>query len=162
MAMRNPHQLRMRVRQNALICDELADEQLQPERRAIFLRTAEHYRVLADKMDQPRQKWEALVKSYGLTPWEDPMPYRTNADLPPPIQRHLPSEAQDIYREAFNRAFAAQFGDPHQEEVAHRTAWVAVKRTYVKVSESWSLPSICLSLEFNRAIQARSGAARLN
>ena len=47
------------------------------------------------------------------------MPYRTNADLPPPVQRHLPSEAQDIYREVFNRAFAAQSGDPRQEEVAH-------------------------------------------
>ena len=48
------------------------------------------------------------------------MPYRTNADLPPPAQRHLPSEAQDIYREAFDRAFAAQSGDPRQEGVAHR------------------------------------------
>ena len=65
------------------------------------------------------------------------MPYRTNADLPPPAPHHLPSEAQDIYREAFDRAFAAQSGDPRQEEVAHRTAWVAVKRAYVKVGDSW-------------------------
>ena len=67
MSIRNPQQLRLKVRQNALICDELADEQLQPERRAIFLRTAERYRVLADKMDEPKQRWEALLKSYGLT-----------------------------------------------------------------------------------------------
>ena len=135
MAIRNPQQLRIRIRQNALICDELADEQPRPERRAILLRTAEHYRALADKMDLPRQSWEALLKSYGLTPSEEPMRYRTNADLPPPAQRHLPSEAQDIYREAFNRAFAAQSGDPRQEEVAHRTAWVAVKRANVKLGD---------------------------
>ena len=65
------------------------------------------------------------------------MACRTNADLPPPVQRHLPSEAQDIYRQAFNRAFAAQSGDPRQEEVAHRTAWVAVNRPYAKVGDSW-------------------------
>src|SRR6516162_10326899 len=135
MAVRNPQQLRMRIRQNALICDELADEQLRPERRAILLRTAEHYRVLADKMDLPRQSWEALLKSYGLTPSEEPMPYRTNADLPPPVQRHLPSDAQDTYREAFNGAFAAHSGDPRQEELAHRTAWVAVKRANVKLGD---------------------------
>ena len=67
MAIRNPHRLRMRFRQSALICDELAEKQLRPERRAIFLRTAERYRVLADKMDEPKQRWEALLKSYGLT-----------------------------------------------------------------------------------------------
>ena len=65
------------------------------------------------------------------------MPYRTNTDLPPPAQRHLPSNAQDTYREAFNRAFAAHSGDLRQEEVAHRTAWIAVKRAYVKVGGSW-------------------------
>jgi hypothetical protein len=67
MAIRNPHQLRIRFKQNALICDELAQKQLQPERRAILFRTAERYRVLADKMDEPKQRWEALLKSYGLT-----------------------------------------------------------------------------------------------
>ena len=67
MAIRNPHQLRIRLRQNALICDELAGKQLQPEHRVMLLRTAERYRVLADKMDEPKQRWEALLKSYGLT-----------------------------------------------------------------------------------------------
>jgi len=65
------------------------------------------------------------------------MPYRSNDDLPEPVQRHLPPHAQDIYREAFNRAFAAHRGDPRQEEIAHRTAWFAVKRSYVKVGDSW-------------------------
>jgi cation transport regulator len=47
------------------------------------------------------------------------------------------SKAQDIYREAFNHAFAAHAGDPRQEEAAHRIAWAAVKRTYVKVGDRW-------------------------
>jgi hypothetical protein len=34
------------------------------------------------------------------------MPYRSNIDLPPPVRRVLPAHAQDIYREAFNHAFA--------------------------------------------------------
>ena len=66
-----------------------------------------------------------------------PMPYSANADLPFSVQRHLPPHAQDIYREAFNHAFAAHAGDPRQEEAAHRIAWAAVKRGYVKVGESW-------------------------
>jgi cation transport regulator len=48
------------------------------------------------------------------------MPYRTNSDLPPAVQRHLPPHAMDIYREAFNNAFAAHADDPRQEEAAHR------------------------------------------
>ncbi len=65
------------------------------------------------------------------------MPYPANETLPAPIQRHLPPHAQDIYREAFNHAFAAHAGDPRQEEAAHRIAWAAVKRSYVKVGDSW-------------------------
>ncbi len=65
------------------------------------------------------------------------MPYATNADLPPPVQRHFPEHAQDIYCEAFNHAFAAHSGDPRQEEASHRIAWAAVKRSYVKVGEEW-------------------------
>jgi len=65
------------------------------------------------------------------------MPYAANSDLPDPVQRHLPPHAQDIYREAFNHAFAAHRGDPRQEEAAHRIAWAAVKRSYVKVGDSW-------------------------
>jgi len=65
------------------------------------------------------------------------MPYRTNEDLPPSVARHLPLHAQDIYREAFNHAWAAHDGDPRQEEAAHRIAWAAVKRSYVKIGSSW-------------------------
>jgi cation transport regulator len=49
----------------------------------------------------------------------------------------LPPHAQDIYREAFNHAFAAHAADSRQEEAAHRIAWAAVKRVYVKVGDGW-------------------------
>lgn len=65
------------------------------------------------------------------------MPYRTNSDLPPPVRNHLPPHAQDIYREAFNHAFASHGGDIRQEEIAHRTAWAAVKRSYIKRGDEW-------------------------
>lgn len=62
------------------------------------------------------------------------MPYATNDDLPASVQRHLPPHAQDIYREAFNNAYASH---PSEEERAHRIAWGAVKRSYVKLGDSW-------------------------
>ena len=65
------------------------------------------------------------------------MPYRTNVELPPSVRSHLPAHAQDIYREAFNHAHAAHAGDPRQEEAAHRIAWAAVKRGYVKMGAAW-------------------------
>ena len=65
------------------------------------------------------------------------MPYATNADLPASVRGHLPAHAQDIYREAFNHAYAAHEGDIRQEEAAHRIAWAAVKRSYVKVGGYW-------------------------
>jgi cation transport regulator len=65
------------------------------------------------------------------------MPYRTNEDLPSSVARHLPAHAQDICRTTFNHAFEAHAGDPRQEEAAHRIAWAAVKRSYVKVGDSW-------------------------
>lgn len=65
------------------------------------------------------------------------MPYNRNADLPTAIREALPAPAQDIYRAAFNHAFAAHRGDPRQEEAAHRIAWSAVKRSYVKEGDVW-------------------------
>ena len=65
------------------------------------------------------------------------MPYATNDDLPISVQRHLPPHAQDIYREAFNHAYTAHAGESRQEEAAHRIAWAAVKRSYVKAGETW-------------------------
>ncbi|WP_276199544.1 ChaB family protein [Chelatococcus sp. XZ-Ab1] len=65
------------------------------------------------------------------------MPYRDNSDLPPAVRAHLPAHAQDIYRTAFNSAFADHSDDPRREESAHRIAWAAVKRSYVKRGELW-------------------------
>ncbi len=65
------------------------------------------------------------------------MPYAGNADLPEAIRSHLPEHAQDIFRAAFNHAFESHRGDPRQEEAAHRIAWAAVKRRYVKAGERW-------------------------
>jgi cation transport regulator len=65
------------------------------------------------------------------------MPYRSNIDLPPPVRRVLPAHAQDIYREAFNHAFATYGASPGGEERAHRIAWAAVKRSYRKAGDVW-------------------------
>ena len=66
------------------------------------------------------------------------MPYADNHDLPEAVQKHLPSHAQDIYREAFNNAWE-QYKEPtkrrdeaDREGVAHRVAWAAVKGKYTK------------------------------
>ncbi|HXW27480.1 MAG TPA: ChaB family protein [Xanthobacteraceae bacterium] len=65
------------------------------------------------------------------------MPYAANSDLPPPVRRVLPAHAQDIYRKAFNHAFAAYGAQDGGEERAHRIAWAAVKRSYRKVGDVW-------------------------
>jgi cation transport regulator len=67
------------------------------------------------------------------------MPYAINADLPARLRRTLPDHAQDIYRSAFNAAWES-YGThepPRREEIAHRVAWSAVKRNYVKVGGRW-------------------------
>ncbi|MBN8890479.1 MAG: cation transporter [Acetobacteraceae bacterium SCN 69-10] len=67
------------------------------------------------------------------------MPYRSISDLPPSVRAHLPEHAQDIYRAAFNSAWAGyDDSDPAQhEETAHRVAWAAVKRRYRKQGDAW-------------------------
>jgi cation transport regulator len=65
------------------------------------------------------------------------MPYASNDDLPSSVRDHFPPHGQAIYRKAFNHAYAAHRGDPRQEEAAHRIAWAAVKRVYVKAGSSW-------------------------
>jgi cation transport regulator len=65
------------------------------------------------------------------------MPYRVNSHLPPSVRNHLPDHAQDIYREAFNHAFAAHAGELDREKRAHIIAWAAVKRSYVKAADIW-------------------------
>lgn len=71
------------------------------------------------------------------------MPYKTNAELPENIKKHLPQHAQDIYREAFNHAYE-EYKDSKKkrdknmslEEVSHRVAWNAVKQKYEKGSDN--------------------------
>lgn len=58
------------------------------------------------------------------------MPYAANQDLPPAVRDHLPPHAQDIYREAFNHAYAAHAGDGQREQTASMIAWAAVKHHY--------------------------------
>ena len=65
------------------------------------------------------------------------MPYDVNAELPASVRHHLPEHAQDIYRAAFNHAFAAHAGEWDRERRAHMIAWAAVKRSYVKAGDSW-------------------------
>jgi len=57
------------------------------------------------------------------------MLYATNADLPMSVRKFLPAHGQDIYRAAFNDAYA-HYG-PEHEAIAHRIAWAAVKRRYL-------------------------------
>lgn len=67
------------------------------------------------------------------------MPYAANEDLPPAIRRSLPPHAQEIFRSAFNAAWAS-YGrqEPdRREEIAHRVAWAAVKKRYRKLSGRW-------------------------
>jgi cation transport regulator len=47
--------------------------------------------------------------------------------------------AQEIYRSAFNNAFAEYEGrgPAAREQLAHRVAWAAVKRKYVKLGDEW-------------------------
>ena len=65
---------------------------------------------------------------------DDVMPYSTNDELPASVHNHLPSHAQDIFREAFNHAFEHYDGD---ESVAFRIAWTAVKRQYERIDGQW-------------------------
>ena len=65
------------------------------------------------------------------------MPYRSNADLPPQVRDHLPIHAQDIFRAAFNHAFAAHGDEPDGEATAFRIAWAAVHKRYRKAGDHW-------------------------
>jgi cation transport regulator len=67
------------------------------------------------------------------------MPFSRANDLPPTLRLRLPLHAQEIYRAAFNNAWATYGAAPlkEREERAHRIAWAAVKRKYQKVGEDW-------------------------
>jgi cation transport regulator len=71
------------------------------------------------------------------------MPYKTTSDLPESVQHALPKHAQDIYRAAFNNAWE-EYKDPQnrqgqesREEAAHKVAWSAVVKKYIKEGNTW-------------------------
>jgi cation transport regulator len=65
------------------------------------------------------------------------MPYRSVADLPEPVRRHLPPDAQEIYLKVFNHAWDEYARRADRESVAHRVAWAAVKKSYQKSGDDW-------------------------
>ncbi len=67
------------------------------------------------------------------------MPYDHNSELPESVTKNLPGYAQDIYPAAFNSAWE-EYKDPKarrssaetREQIAHKVAWAAVKKKYLK------------------------------
>ena len=71
------------------------------------------------------------------------MPYDTLDALPDSVKATLPKHAQEIYKEAFNSAWAEyaspekRHGAASREETAHKVAWAAVKHSYEKREGEW-------------------------
>jgi cation transport regulator len=73
------------------------------------------------------------------------MPYESVSDLPEPVRKALPVEAQKIFLAAYNNAWN-EYEDPEnrkgnasREEVAFKVAWAAVKKKYRKENDRWRL-----------------------
>jgi len=71
------------------------------------------------------------------------MPYENTSDLPQAIRNYLPVQAQLLFCAAFNHALS-KFETPKtemkfgtQEELAHRIAWAAVKKRYIRKGGRW-------------------------
>jgi len=66
------------------------------------------------------------------------MLYEHRTDLPKALQRTMPIEAQEVYREMYNATWSRYqhtYGDLEAlsaEELAHRMAWGKVKRHFFK------------------------------
>jgi cation transport regulator len=71
------------------------------------------------------------------------MPYKTTSALPDSVKHALPTHAQEIYLAAFNHAWEEykepqkRATDESREETAHKVAWAAVKKKYVKSGDKW-------------------------
>jgi cation transport regulator len=65
------------------------------------------------------------------------MPYKTVADLPDAVRQHLPADAQHIYLAVFNNAWDEYAERADREVIAHKVAWSAVKKQYVKSGDQW-------------------------
>jgi cation transport regulator len=72
--------------------------------------------------------------------------YASIADLPNSVQRQLPPEAQDVYRQAFNYAYML-YDDPEDRydensrlATCHAFAWGEVKKSFTRVgSGQWMM-----------------------
>jgi cation transport regulator len=53
------------------------------------------------------------------------------------VRNHLPQHAQEIYLAAFNNAWEEYARREDREIVAHKVAWAAVKKQYVKAGKDW-------------------------
>ncbi len=65
------------------------------------------------------------------------MPYADIADLPETVRHSLPPHAQEIYLAAFNNAWQEYADRSEREIIAHKVAWAAVKKRYVKIGREW-------------------------
>ena len=63
--------------------------------------------------------------------------YKTKDDLPKGVKDNLPKHAQDIYKEAYNAALDEHGSEANSEQIAHKIAWSAVKKSYEKVEGEW-------------------------
>lgn len=66
------------------------------------------------------------------------MPYHSIDELPKGVRDNLPEKAQEIFLQAYNHAFeeyknpSSRKGNVSREEVSHKVAWAAVKKSYQK------------------------------
>ena len=65
------------------------------------------------------------------------MPYADISDLPDSVKNHLPHHARDVPSAALNNAWEEYASREDREVVAHKVAWSAVKKQYVKVGKEW-------------------------
>ena len=66
MAIQTPRELATNLRENAVDCENLATD-LPPEHRTRLLVMAEHYRRLADKIDESRVRPWSLAEALRLS-----------------------------------------------------------------------------------------------
>jgi len=69
MAIRTTRELATHLRQNAANCEQAASRDVLPDDRARLLIMADRYWRLADKIDEPRPRWQRLLrKPFGFSP----------------------------------------------------------------------------------------------
>ena len=65
------------------------------------------------------------------------MPYKSNKELPQDVRESLPTEAQDVYRHAYNVACDPRKPAKDFDENASREAWIAVEREFEWSDDNW-------------------------